>query len=330
VWRESPDDDPRTVDHQAQRSSQRARRAFEWVEAGRVALATGKPVVTPKLAAHKSARRAWQRANQKQQQEGQQPAASAAPPASSRRSSSVRTRSGNSKSHMERTPSGDLHSRRGSAWDEGFVGLPTKVDARDEFEGFAACSTKGLSARRQINTPGYSIIDDWPKHIDIYSHDSKTECCWYKYCVDDVKQRCLRVDCRKLYDPYNHSHDGRHQDVQAGLLQYKEGAVVINMCTEVRKHLRANAGKRCCIAFWCNRGKHRSVGCAELFTAILSTEPWARAAAGQNGCPIYIEHISLAEHNHGCRSRCRDCCAKSPFLNQHLLAARALWDRTKP
>eukprot|EP00972_Heterocapsa_arctica_P114797 16444371-Heterocapsa_arctica.AAC.1 len=78
---------------------------------------------------------------------------------------------------MESTPNGDWHSRRGSAWDEGFVGLPTNVDARDEFEGFAACSprpalgTKVLSACRQINTPGYCLIDEWPKQVEIDSHD---------------------------------------------------------------------------------------------------------------------------------------------------------------
>jgi hypothetical protein len=43
------------------------------------------------------------------------------------------------------------------------------------------------------------------------------------------------------------------------------------------QHLRANHGETCGISFFCNHGKHRSVGCAELFNTILSTEPWVKA-----------------------------------------------------
>ena len=86
----------------------------------------------------------------------------------------------------------------------------------------------------------------------------------------------------------------------------------------------------CVIRFWCNRGKHRSVGCAELFNAILSTEKWAMAMAGPEGAKVILEHISLDVHKHGCRHGCYDCQPKSPFFNPNLLGARAVWDRSEP
>jgi hypothetical protein len=299
----------KTIENQKQRTWQGARRAFEWVDALKVAEESGKPVVTPALAAKKSARRLWQRAKknaQQMEQEDQQPA-SAEPAGTSnwRRSTSARTSSGNS-GWQSGGEGQEGTSRRGSGWEEVFVGSPTKVE--------------GLSARQDS-------IYNWPKSITVYSHDRHSECCWNKYREMD-NEPCLRLDCRPLFDPRAKTHhDGRHQDVQAGLLQHKKNApdCFLNMCKAVRVHLRVHAGRHCSIAFWCNHGKHRSVGCAELFYAILSNEAWARAAAPLNGCQTFIEHISLDHHRHE-HKHCADCCDKNPYDNPNLKAARKMWE----
>ena len=231
----------------------------------------------------------------------------------------------NTKSH-EMTPGDDYWRSRRAAWDQGFVGPPTNVDARDDKESSKA---PGLSARRQGDSNSQCLP---PTQIDIYSHCDDSRCCWYKYCQSESDDRVLRLDVRPFYDPNNHQHDGRHQDVQAGLLRTDSTQpapkLFIELCKSVRKHLKVCAGRECVITFWCHRGKHRSVGCAELFTSILSTEPWARAAAGPHGCPVYTEHVSLDHHRHGCKERCNNCVAKSPFLNPNLLKAREVWDRS--
>jgi hypothetical protein len=308
--RQSAENEIKTIAHQKQRTWQCARRAFAWVEAVKVAEKSGKPVVTPQLAARKSARRLRQRAQQNTKQK-QQPAS--AEPAGTRRNRS----------------SGSM---RGSTRDEGFVGLPTNVDARtvlsptgDLYHGLRF----GYAEAHLIpRAPGDCLTAEWPTLVEIYSHDSK-KCCWDRYRDVDSDQ-CLRLDCRPFYDPDHTDHDGRHRDVQAGLLQHKKNKqdCVLGMCKQVRTHLRTHAGRRCAIAFWCNKGKHRSVGCAELFYAILSTEPWARAQA-YNGADIICEHISLDHHKHG-HLGCPGCEKISPYLNPNLLAARQVWDRTAP
>ena len=336
-WVAHDDDDPRRVDNQSQRSWQAAMRAREWIDAANVSLKTGAPMKTPPMAANKSARRAWQRAKGKQgEQDGQdgQPAASTRGRSRSTHEEQATTRRGNSKQGYAGCSATQRYAddwQGYAAWQatQRFVGSPTYVDARDEFKGYA----KGLSAGRQSNTPRL-ILDDWPKQIEIYSHDRHPDCCWNKYCKQEDEHRCLRIDCRDFYDPHNHEHDGRHQAVQKQLLctDHTQPAPkrFIEICRQVRKHLRANAGRKCVITFWCNRGKHRSVGCAELFNSILSTEKWAIAEAGPDGCLVILEHISLDEHRHGCRTQCNDCQAKSPYLNPNLLGARAVWDRSEP
>jgi hypothetical protein len=143
------------------------------------------------------------------------------------------------------------------------------------------------------------------------------------------QKSCIRLDCRPLYDPNAKTkHDGRHPDVQAGLLQHNANApdCFLDMCKAVRVHLRKHAGRHCYIAFWCNSGKHRSVGCAELFNAILSTQAWARASTWPGkGCELYIEHISL-DHHMQAHKGCADCCDKNPYENPHIQAAQKMWE----
>jgi hypothetical protein len=331
------DDNPKKVENQSQRFHQAAMRANEWVDAADVSLKTGEPIKTPPMAATKSARRAWQRAKAGGAGAGQdghdgQPAASPRCRSRSNHEEPETTRRGNSKQwYAGYSASQQYTADDWAAWQETqwYVGSPSNVDARDEFEGYA----KGSSAGRQINTPRL-ILDDWPKQIEIYSHDRHPDCCWNKYCKPEDERRCLRIDVRAFYDPHNHEHDGRHQAVQKQLLCTDHTQCApkrfIEICRQVRKHLRAHAGGKCVITFWCNRGKHRSVGCAELFNAILSTERWAMAMAGPEGAKVILEHISLDVHKHGCKHGCNECQPKSPYLNPNLLGARAVWDRSEP
>jgi hypothetical protein len=327
------DDNPRRVENQSQRFRQAAMRAREWVDAADVSLKTGMPMKTPPMAATKSARRAWQRAKGKQgEQDGQdgQPAASPRCRSRSTHEEPETTRRGNSKqwyagySASQQYTADDWAAWQATQW---YVGSPSNVDARDEFEGYA----KGSSEGRQINTPRL-ILDDWPKQVEIYSHDG--QCCWDKFCKPGDQRHCLRIDVRDFYDPHNHEHDGQHRAVQKQLLNtdYTQKAPTrfIEICTQVRQHLRDHAKGNCVIRFWCNRGKHRSVGCAELFNAILSTEKWAMAMAGPEGAKVILEDISLDVHKHGCKHGCNECQAKSPYLNPNLLGARAVWDRSEP
>jgi hypothetical protein len=98
---------------------------------------------------------------------------------------------------------------------------------------------------------GYCVISEWPKKVEIFSHDSG-ECCWNQHRDVKSEKSCLRLDCRPLYDPVHIAHDGRHADVQAGLLQHKQNKkdCFLDMCTKVRAHPRM--GRCCSIAFWCN------------------------------------------------------------------------------
>jgi hypothetical protein len=295
-----------TIAHQQQRTLQGARRAWEWFDAFKVAEKYGKPVVTPAGVANKSARRLRQRAQQNTKKE-QQPAS--AEPAGTKRNRSS-------------------DSMRGSSRDEGFVGLPTNVDALwisgDTLHGIRCGGY--AEAHLRPPAPGKCLIGEWPTLVEIYSHDNK-KCCWDN---DLCCEQCLRLDVHAFYDPDHTDHDGRHRDLQAGLLQHKNNKqdCVLDMCKQVVTHLRKHAGRPCAIAFWCNNGKHRSVGCAELFYAILSTEPWARAHTS-NGADIICEHISLDTHKH-CHLGCPGCQKFPPYLNPNLLAARQVWDRTAP
>jgi hypothetical protein len=159
--------------------------------------------------------------------------------------------------------------------------------------------------------------------VELYSHDKRT-CCWDNN-VD--MPELLRLDCRPFFDPVLSDHDGRHQNVQAGLLLHNKNKVdcFLVMCKRVAGWMRKHGGRNCSIAFWCNTAKHRSVGCAELFYAILSTEPWARARHC-NGADIYCQHISLETHKLG-HLGCPECQKIAPDLNPNLLAARQVWDR---
>jgi hypothetical protein len=284
----------KTIANQHQRTLQGSRRAWEWFTAAKKSEESGKPVVTPAGPAKKTARRLRQRAQQLTKK-GQQPAS--AKPAGTK-------------------DNRNSDSMRGSSGDEVLPDAPWI--SGDKLHGILCGGY--TECRLRPPAPGDFLIDEWPKVVEIYSHDNKKKCCWDN---DLCCEQCLRLDCRPFYDPDHTDHDGRHRDVQAGLLQHKKN--IFEMCQLVVTHLRKHAGRRCAIAFWCNRGKHRSVGCAELFYAILSTESWARALA-YNGADIYCEHISLETHKHG-HLGCPGCKQISPFFNPNLLAARQVWDR---
>jgi hypothetical protein len=276
-------------------------------------------VVTPPLAATKSARRCWQRAQQNarmyaaaecqnEQARSQRGPASAEPAGTSnwRRSTSARN------------SSWDIGLQSGGEWQEDGEGQEDSIADWHGFDG-KECIPRGWDPHS---------INFWPTSITVYSHDRHSECCWHMREEMDQKS-CIRLDCRPLYDPNARTkHDGRHPDVQAGLLRHKKNApeCFLDMCKAVRVHLRKHAGRHCSIAFWCNRGKHRSVGCAELFNAILCTQKWASAAINK-GCELYLEHLSLDYHKHACAQKgCEDCCDKNPYDNPHIQAAQKMWE----
>eukprot|EP00972_Heterocapsa_arctica_P044124 6513080-Heterocapsa_arctica.AAC.1 len=89
------------------------------------------------------------------------------------------------------------------------------------------------SPRLPPPSPDYCVIGEWPKQIEVFSHD-KNPCCWNTYRDAESEKWCLRLDCRPFYDPDHHDHDGRHRDVQAGLLQNKKNKkdCFLDMCTK--------------------------------------------------------------------------------------------------
>ena len=151
-------------ENQVQRLTQSTRRGYEWAAAHRVALANGHDVVTPKLAADKARRRAWQRAkklvaeeSKKEQARKQREPASAEPWGTSSWAAS---------SACRRTP-----SARSSNW-----------SARRRSTSASSAKIASLDRRAQTpRGPGIEVcihkqrdpdsIDCWPKFITIYSHD---------------------------------------------------------------------------------------------------------------------------------------------------------------
>ena len=149
----------------------------------------------------------------------------------------------------------------------------------------------------------------WPERVYIYSHDRS--CCW-EYAE---RPNLLRIDVREFRDPPT-SHDGRHPEVQRRIVAKTYPFLLL--CAKVHRHLKAHKGTTCAVAFFCNRGRHRSVACAELLFGVLGgVESMAR-------CYLELNHLSLPWHCLGCRCRNCDDARSTPAV---LEAARAVWDR---
>jgi hypothetical protein len=128
------------------------------------------------------------------------------------------------------------------------------------------------------------------KHVTVVSHDNS--CCF----ADDGG---THIDVRIFRDPPS-LHDGRNEEVWRKLFgsHPKEFAA---LCLRVKEILRSQDLDRFRLQFYCNGGKHRSVGCAEVFAGIL------RAFRIE----VVVEHKSLYWHPR----RCCDCgvCGVAPI-----------------
>ncbi len=149
--------------------------------------------------------------------------------------------------------------------------------------------------------------------MTIYSHDES--CCWYDAIpfLVDAGTVGVHIKCKRFYDKPFGSHDGRHHQVQAGLLEWREH--FRDVAREVRRALdRARGRPRLSLGFWCSKGRHRSVGCAELWAFIL----WL---LGEH--VTMVRHVSLEAH---CERRCG--CSTCRFANtaEHAEVRQAAWD----
>ena len=132
--------------------------------------------------------------------------------------------------------------------------------------------------------------------VVVYSHD-KNPCCWQENCD-------MQVDVRELFKDPPTRCDGRSFSVQERLLAKTQSFEWL--CRHVRAGMAAHSGAFT-VAFWCNRGKHRSVACAELFGQIFL----------QMGLDVTVRHISMVRHGHGCR--CGECGKPCCFGGAELL-----------
>ena len=148
----------------------------------------------------------------------------------------------------------------------------------------------------------------WPCTVQIYSHDKHT---WPKL------QNVLSIDVREFYDPHAKSsglrnHDGRHPAIMVGLVTHSNFvATVLAPCkAHMKKHRRGHAS----IAFWCNRGRHRSVAAAELLYLTLDKIPLGE----DHDVEITIEHMSCRRNGLFCKC---DKCTNSARKNDESWAA---------
>ena len=107
----------------------------------------------------------------------------------------------------------------------------------------------------------------WPKHLGIFSHGSDANdlrSAEERLSHGFNREHRLSIDVRRFYDPHAgelRKHDGRHPDIMEALDTHKDFLKeVLTPCM----HLEQRRGGRASIAFFCNRGKHRSVAAAEL------------------------------------------------------------------
>jgi hypothetical protein len=294
------------VENQLYRAIQCATRADQWDKAKQLASRNGNRVVTPVPIANKSARRVAQRAKAAAKKEQ---LLQSQGPASARSAPAVLSRS-----------QGPVKRNRSSET----IRKSSRARNRSPSSSYTSSVRASSSSSYTTNAPGrHPWLNNWPRMVELYSHDKRL-CCWDNN-VD--MPELLRLDCRPFFDPVLSDHDGRHQSVQAGLLLHNKNKVdcFLDMCKRVAGWMRKHGGRNCAIAFWCDTAKHRSVGCAELFYAILSTEPWARRRHS-DGADIYCQHISLETHKLG-HLGCPECQNIAPDLNPNLLAARHVWDR---
>lgn len=168
----------------------------------------------------------------------------------------------------------------------------------------AQASSSGSASSSRSPSPAPIVRHEWPQLVEVYSHDKS---CCYEYVRGP---NLARFDVREFRDsPSN--HDGRHYGIQESLLckEYK----FLMLCSRVKAHMRRHRGDRCSLAFYCNRGKHRSVAVAEIMFSLVSSL-----------ADCEIEHVSLDYHKHGC-----NCGACSRQMVTRTVHERALtiWNR---
>ena len=138
--------------------------------------------------------------------------------------------------------------------------------------------------------------------VSVLSHD-KNVCCWPEGCD-------MQIDVRELFKDRATTCDGRSFGVQQRLLQKEQSFAWL--CRHVRTGMATHTGGAFTVAFWCNRGKHRSVASAELFAQIFLAM----------GLDVSVRHVSIVNHGHGCR--CIECgkpCQFGPELLDIFLSA---------
>ena len=141
-----------------------------------------------------------------------------------------------------------------------------------------------------------------PRHLGIFSHSSdandlrSTE---ERLSHGFNREHPLSIDVRWFYDPHAgelKKHDGRHPDIMEVLARHKDFLkCILKPC---KRHLEEHCGGRASIAFFCNRGKHRSMAAAELLERTPNDLPMAGAS---NDIIKDTEHISLLRHRMHCR-----------------------------
>jgi hypothetical protein len=123
--------------------------------------------------------------------------------------------------------------------------------------------------------------------VFLFSNDQS--CCWYLGIplLIGVGALCLRFSCKGFFDPQgSRSHDGRHWSVQRGLLDKADKW--LNLTRTVFDAIRGGDGRDVLLSLYCVKGRHRSVGAAEIL-AYLIDQLCGFVVHG-------LEHVSLREH----------------------------------
>jgi hypothetical protein len=131
----------------------------------------------------------------------------------------------------------------------------------------------------------------------IQSH-CQSECCWNELCgTEDGDSATHHIDCTGFVDQRT-GHDGRLLFIQERLIEHHLDRFR-EILRQVKSFMEIDAADSgvCHIHFWCRRGKHRSVACAELVACTVRT--------AIPTIEIDVLHKGLLMHNRRCD--CPEC-----------------------
>ena len=283
------------------RQIQKAARAREWESARRWADSNGEPIQTPDSIRRKTARRKWQREQQKARELGaNRSVESSVVPMRNTDDVDAGSASAQHDHDEEVSVSASASADAGSASASADAGSASaSADAGSASASSADASAQHESGqqswqpeeRTQRKMPRFAAIPEEPApasdvEIKLYSisrRDVETAA-WCDFLSEDI----IVLPCLVFFDDRLRRHCGRHVLLQKYVFEHGQTKTIVqHVLSPVKKHLAGRRHAR--IVTTCNHGVHRSVAVAELLDLLFAALPGFVVA--------YKSHVSLDRMN---------------------------------